>query len=153
MVCGDANLAVPNCTLFEFGVMSSLMHNAWVAGVCGRIKSDFRYSVKIVYNNFPWPKDVSEKHRAAVEAAAKAVLDTRNAYASQSLADLYDPLAMPGPLLQAHRALDRAVDAAYTKRRFASDAERVAYLLVLYKELNDSLQLVAAAKKVPRKRA
>ena len=153
MVCGDANLAVRNCTLFEFGVMSSLMHNAWVAGVCGRIKSDFRYSVKIVYNNFPWPKDVSEKHRAGVEAAAKAVLDTRKAYASQSLADLYDPLAMPGPLLQAHRALDRAVDAAYTKRRFASDAERVAYLLVLYKELNDSLQLVAAAKKVPRKRA
>jgi len=153
IICGDANLAVPNCTLFEFGVMSSLMHNAWVAGVCGRIKSDFRYSIKIVYNNFPWPTEVSEKQRAAVEAAAQAVLDTRKSFASQCLADLYDPLAMPGTLLQAHRALDRAVDATYTRRKFTSDAERVAYLLGLYKALNDSLQLTAVAKKVPRKRA
>ncbi len=153
MICGDANLAVPDCTLFEFGVMSSLMHNAWVAGVCGRIKSDFRYSIKIVYNNYPWPKDVSDKHRQAVEAAAQAVLDARKTFASQCLADLYDPLAMPGALLQAHRALDRAVDATYSRRKFGSDAERVAYLLGLYKELNDSLELAAVAKKPARKRA
>lgn len=154
VICGNANLMVPGATLYEFGVMSSLMHMAWVASVCGRLESRFRYSAQIVYNNYPWPEGVTEKQRNAIEVAAKRVIDSRKAHKESTLADLYDPLATPSDLSQAHRALDRAVDAAYSKRIFKSDADRVAYLLGKYSDLNNSLQLVLVAKKTaPRKRA
>lgn len=153
IVCGDANLMMPNCTLYEFGVMSSLMHMAWVAGVCGRLESRYRYSVQIVYNNFPWPESVTGKQKTVIEAAAQGVLDARAAHRGATLADLYDPLATPADLLQAHRVLDRAVDAAYARRTFASDADRVAYLLGKYRDLNETLLAAAAAYTVARKRA
>ncbi len=115
------------------------MHTAWVRYTCGRIKSDFRYSAGIVYNNFPWPMDVSEKQRQSVESTGQAVLDARASFPKSSLADLYDPLAMPPILTKAHQALDRATDAAYGKKSFASDAERVAFLLELYRRYTSLL--------------
>ena len=143
VIVGDANLCVPNAELYEFGVLTSRM--AWVSHVCGRIKSDYRYTNQIVYNNFPWPaldKKSSDaptrKTRIAIEAAAQAVLDTRTTEVGATLADLYNP-PMPEKLLKAHRALDAAVDAAYAvnggKRNWKSDAERVAYLFTLYQKL------------------
>lgn len=125
----------PNATLFHFGILTSTMHNAWVRAVCGRLKSDYRYSASIVYNNFPWPQTPSSTplsggeqresspdkgkpggvKAGAIEAAAQAVLDARAQFPDASLADLYDPLTMPPALLKAHQALDKAVDAAYGK--------------------------------------
>lgn len=123
---------------YHFGVLSSVMHMAWTRAVCGRLKSDFRYSAGIVYNNFPWP-DPADRQRTAIEAAAQGVLDARSRYPDSSLADLYDPLSMPTDLLKAHQALDRAVDAAYGVRsasaRWKTEAERVGFLFELYQEL------------------
>jgi hypothetical protein len=120
---------------FHFGVVSSQMHMAWVRTVCGRLKSDFRYSAGIVYNNFPWPENPSEQAVGRIEQAAQAVLDARAEYPEASLADLYDPLAMPPKLLKSHQALDRAVDAAYSRKKFSGDADRVAFLFECYARL------------------
>ena len=148
-------LAIYNAYLFHFGVMTSSMHNAFMRFTCGRLKSDFRYSNTIVYNNFPWPgfagEALSDKHRNAIEQAAQSVLDARAQFADSSLADLYDPLTMPPALLKAHQKLDIAVDAAYVpcggKKTYASDAERVAFLFELYQRIT-SLLPVTAAKKI-----
>ncbi|MFM7001765.1 MAG: type IIL restriction-modification enzyme MmeI, partial [Limnohabitans sp.] len=139
--------AVPDATLFHFGVMTSSMHNAFMRFTCGRLKSDFRYSNTIVYNNYPWPgfagEPLSDKHRTAIEQAAQCVLDARAQFANSSLADLYDPLTMPPALLKAHQKLDTAVDAAYQpsggKKTYASDAERVAFLFELYQHTTSLL--------------
>lgn len=125
------------------------MHMAWVRITCGRLKSDFRYSKDIVYNNFPWPES-TEKQREAIEEAAQVVLDARAQFPDATLADLYDSLRMPLALVKAHQALDRAVDAAYGKRTFKSDAERVAFLFERYQQLTSLLP--AATKTAPRKR-
>ncbi len=154
---------------FHFGTLSSTMHNAWIRAVCGRLKSDFRYSAGIVYNNFPWPDiltrpsdTLSPRERGCVEAiemAAKGVLDARAAHPESSLADLYDPLTMPPDLLKAHQKLDAAVDAAYylshaadgAKKTWKSDAERVAFLFTLYQKFT-SLLPTDAPKKLKRSR-
>lgn len=135
VLCGDKLRLVSNATLYHFGVLTSLMHMAWVRTVTGRLKSDYQYSVKIVYNNFPWPVNPTDKQKSAIEAAAQAVLDTRAKYPNSSLADLYDPLLMPADLLKAHKAVDKAVDAAYGRTKFATEAERVAFLFELYEQL------------------
>lgn len=147
VIAGDSNLVIPDAMPFHFGVLTSTMHNAWVRYVAGRIKSDFRYSAQIVYNNFPWPSDPTEKQRTAVEEAARAVLDARAAEfgrdAATTLATLYDPDLMPPALVKAHRELDRVVDAAYAadakvlgiKAKWDSDGERVAFLFALYEKL------------------
>ena len=109
----DSCLFLEHATLYHFGVLSSAMHMAWVRPVCGRIKSDLRYSNKLVYNNYAGPESPSVKQRAAVEAAAQAVLDARKNFLGETLADLYDPLAMPPALIKAHAQLDRAVDLCY----------------------------------------
>lgn len=138
-------------SLFHFGVLSSLMHNAWMRVVAGRLESRYRYSAGIVYNNFPWPplscpdapapsanapasaeSQRAAKLRSAIETAAEAVLAARAQFPDATLADLYDPLSMPPALLKAHQTLDKAVDAAYGKTRFNSEAERVAFLFDLY---------------------
>jgi hypothetical protein len=142
---------VPHATLFHFGMLSSAMHMAWVRYVCGRLKSDYRYSKDIVYNNYPWPSDLNEKQRMTIEEAAQAVLDARAAHPQASLADLYDPVVMPPDLRKAHQALDKAVDAAYEKKTFTSDAERVAYLFELFHKYT-SLLPGLAAKKISRKK-
>ena len=107
---------------------------AWTRAVCGRLESRYQYSAGIVYNNFPWPTP-GEAQRGKIETAAQAVLAARALYPNATLADLYDPLTMPPELLKAHKALDRAVDAAYGKVSFASEAERVAFLFRLYRGL------------------
>src|SRR5574337_722069 len=106
-VCGDANMLVAGAGRYHFGILTSTMHNAWVRYTCGRLKSDFRYSAAIVYNNFPWPESPSDPQRAAVEAAAQGVLDARAQFPGATLADLYDPLTMPPALLKAQ--IDRGV--------------------------------------------
>lgn len=123
-------LIVPNGTLYMFGVLSSAFHMAWLRAVGGRMKSDLQYSKDLVYNNFIWPT-VSDEAKKTIETAAQGVLDARAAHPGQTLADLYDPLYMPPDLLKAHQHLDALVDKAYGKK-FANDAERVAYLFDLY---------------------
>jgi hypothetical protein len=142
IVCSNTVQFVPNATLFHFGVINSVMHMAWVRVVCGRLKSDYRYSNTIVYNNFPWPDQPSDKQRDTIEASAQAVLDARAQFPDSSLADLYDPLTMPPALLKAHQALDKAVDAAYGKTNFKSEAERVAFLFDLYQRCTSLLPAV-----------
>lgn len=130
---------LPNATLFHFGVLTSEMHMAWVRQVCGRLKSDFRYSNKLVYNNFPWPQDVSPARKTAVEAAAQGVLDARDQFKGQTLADLYDPLTMPKALRDAHKKLDREVDKCYRSQPFQSERSRVEFLFNLYLKLTEPL--------------
>jgi hypothetical protein len=137
VIASDACLIIPTATLYHFGVLTSTMHMAWTRRVCGRLKSDYRYSASIVYNNFPWPTSTI-KQQTAIETAAQAVLDARARFPQSSLADLYDPVAMPPELVKAHQKLDKAVEAAYG-RTFANDAERVAYLFELYQRLNAEL--------------
>ena len=144
-LCSNAVKIMPDATLYHFGILTSLMHMAWVKTVCGRLKSDFRYSKDIVYNNYPWPHQPSDKHRANIETAAQAVLDARAAHKDASLADLYDPLTMPANLTKAHAALDKAVDAAYGfKGTF--DNQRVAFLFDLYQTYSNRLITDAPAK-------
>ncbi|MEK7794509.1 MAG: type IIL restriction-modification enzyme MmeI, partial [Candidatus Hydrogenedentota bacterium] len=145
----DSCLFIPNATPFHFGILTSAMHMAWVRQVCGRIKSDLRYSAKLVYNNFPWPVDVTDARRAKVEECAQALLDVRQKHldGGQTLADLYDPLYMPGDLLKAHRALDRAVDRCYRKEKFDSERERIEFLFRLYEQLTTPLAVSEEPKK------
>jgi len=138
---------VPKATLYHFGVLTSRMHMVWIKNICGRIKSDFRYSNKIVYNNYPWAKNISEKNKAAVETAAQRVLDARLKYPDSSLADLYDPLAMPPDLVKAHNALDRAVDKCYRGKAFTSEIERLEYLFMLYNQYTEPLIMDKKTKK------
>lgn len=148
-LCSNLVKIVPDAGLYHFGILQSLMHNAWTRTVCGRLKSDYRYSAGIVYNNFPWPENPGDKQKQAIEAAAQAVLDARGQFPDASLADLYDPLTMPPVLLKAHQTLDKAVDAAYGKKSFASEAARVAFLFELYQKYAD--QLPVSAKKAGRR--
>jgi hypothetical protein len=167
VLTGDACLMTSEADAFHFGVLSSNMHNAWIRSTCGRIKSDFRLSASIVYNNFPWPDlpaasepgTPAHKSKTAIEAAAQGVLDARTQFQQgdqpASLADLYDPLTMPPSLHKAHQKLDAAVDAAYAlcggKKTWKNDAERVAFLFELYQRVTS---LVPAEKpKVRKKRA
>ena len=150
--CSDLVFMAPKATLFHFGVLSSTMHNAWVRATCGRMKSDYRYSKDIVYNNYPWPGYESKealahagRSQAAIEIAAQAVLDARAASTGQSLADLYDPLAMPQALRKAHQKLDKAVDAAYGYKGAVDDAARVAFLFTLYQQLTGATAVAAPA--------
>lgn len=112
VICGNANLMIPNAKLYHFGILESNVHMAWMRVVCGRIKSDYRYSNDIVYNNFPWPKP-TEAQKAKIEQTAQAILDVRAKFPDCSLADLYDELTMPPELRKAHQNNDRAVMQAY----------------------------------------
>lgn len=141
---------MPNATEYHFGILSSNMHMAWVRQVCGRLKSDYRYSSKLVYNNYPWPLDATDEQKARVEEAAKGVLAAREEHPTSTLADLYDPLTMPANLVKAHAALDRAVDRCYRKEPFHSDRERVEFLFALYEKL--TAPLAPTAKPAKRRR-
>lgn len=139
-------------TLYHFGVLHSAMHMAWVRQVCGRLKSDYRYSAKLVYNNFPWPQDVTDRQRSRVEEAAQQVLDARAEHPGATLADLYDPNAMPVGLRRAHQALDRAVDACYRRNRFDTERQRLEYLFELYEQLTAPLTVAATPRRKKRRR-
>lgn len=132
-LCSNKLRLIPDASLFHFGVLTSTMHMAWTRAVCGRLKSDYQYSAKIVYNNFPWP-EVTEAQQEKIAELAQGVLDARALYPNSTLADLYDPLTMPPELVTAHRKLDAAVEKAYG-RKFEDDAERVAFLFEKYSEL------------------
>jgi hypothetical protein len=150
---------LPKASLYDFGILMSRMHMAWTNYTCGRLKSDYQYSIHIVYNNYPWPGFTSkealaqaERAQAAIKTAAQGVLDARAESKGQTLADLYDPLAMPAALRKAHQKLDKAVDAAYGYKGPADDAARVAFLFVLYQQLTGATALMATAKTTkPRK--
>lgn len=114
--------------------MMSNVHNAWIRTVCGRIKSDYRYSVNVVYNNFPWC-DPTPEQKAKIEKTAQAILDAREKYPDCSLADLYDELTMPPELRKAHHENDFAVMAAYGFDRKITESECVAELMERYREL------------------
>ena len=128
--CSNLVRLIPNATLYHFGVLTSDVHNAWTRVVCGRLKSDYRYSKDIVYNNFPWPEATPEQ-RERISATAQAILDARGLYPDSSLADLYDPLIMPDELRKAHRANDSAVRAAYGFPNDLPEADVVARLFAL----------------------
>ncbi len=131
VIAGSELFAIPNATLYHFGVLCSTFHNAWMRTTCGRLKSDYRYSNTIVYNNYPWPQTINAEQQAKIETAAQQVLDARtfeeNRCAEQgqtcSLAALYAVGNMPAGLLKAHNQLDKAVDAAYGYRPVLSKAE------------------------------
>jgi hypothetical protein len=122
-IAADSCLIVPNANLFHFGTLTSQIHMAWVKYVCGRLESRYRYSKDIVYNNFPWPENPSEKQLKTVEEAAQKVLDTRGKFPGNSLADLYDPLSMPPDLVKAHQELDKAVDLCYRPQPFINETK------------------------------
>lgn len=132
MIANDQVLTIKGATWFHFGILSSAMHMAWVRYTCGRLKSDYRYSKDVVYNNFPWPESPTEKQIKAVFDVAKDIQQARDGFPNASLADLYDPLTMPANLLQAHQVLDQSVDAAYGGKRMATDGERVSFLFQLH---------------------
>ena len=140
-LASDAVQIVPNASLYDFGVLTSNVHMAWMRTVAGRLKSDYRYSAKIVYNNFPWPK-VTEEQREFISKTAQAILDARSLYPESTLADLYDELTMPGELRKAHQENDIAVMKAYGmikkvggKDKFMTESETVSKLFELYEEL------------------
>lgn len=139
VIASNLCLVIPGATTYHFGVLTSQMHMAWTRQVCGRLKSDYRYSNSIVYNNFPWPEAPTDKQRDAISTAAQGVLDARAKFPDATLADLYDPTTMPPELVKAHQVLDRAVDAAYGKTGFKSDAERAAFLFGLYQRYTSLL--------------
>ena len=142
IITGDTCIIVPGATLYHFGVLESEMHMTWMRSVAGRLKSDYRYSKDIVYNNFPWPQEVSDKDKESVEKAPQFVLDIRKEFPTSTLADLYDPNTMPPKLLRAHQELDKAVDKCYGKKGFATEAERLEFLFGMYKELTEKQMMM-----------
>ena len=138
-IVSDTCQSIPNASLFHFGILNSTMHMAWVKTTCGRLKSDFRYSKDIVYNNYPWPENPTEKQIKTIEEKAQNVLDVRASFPNSSLADLYNPLTMPPALVKAHNELDKAVDAAYSKQAFTSEAKRMEFLFELYEKYTAGL--------------
>lgn len=132
-VPSDATSVIPDATAYHFGVLESQFHNAWMRTVAGRLKSDYRYSGGIVYNNFIWP-DSTPEQRAAIESCAQGVLSAREAHPGATLADLYDPDKMPTDLLAAHKELDAAVEAAYDVDFNGDEEKIVAHLFKLYAE-------------------
>ncbi len=149
-IVSDTCQSIPNGDLYLFGILTSEMHMAWVKYVCGRLKSDYRYSKDIVYNNYPFPENITDKQKQTVETCAQAVLDTRSKYPDSSLADLYDPLTMPPDLLKAHQKLDKAVDLCYRPQPFTSELNRIEYLFELYEKL--TAPLLPTSKQKPTKR-
>ena len=136
-ITSDSVQLIPSAGLYHFGILTSSVHNAWMRAVCGRLKSDYRYSKDIVYNNFPWPT-VTDADRAKIEATAQAILDARAAYPDSSLADLYDAATMPPDLRRAHSLNDAAVLRLYGLPADAPEPTIVAHLMNLYKELTAS---------------
>ena len=135
VLASDLVFVIPDATLYHFGILESNVHMAWMRAVCGRLKSDYRYSKDVVYNNFPWPTP-TEEQKAKIEKTAQAILDARALYPDSSLADLYDELTMPVELRKAHQENDRAVMQAYGfPIKTMTESQCVAELFKLYQEL------------------
>ena len=125
---------IPHASLYHFGILTSAIHMAWMRTVCGRLKSDYRYSRDLCYNTFPWPS-ATEKQQQHIESLAQTVLDVRETYPELTLAQMYSPETMPQPLQDAHTALDIAVDRLYQNKPFADDEQRLQLLFTLYAKL------------------
>ena len=139
VIASDLLFLIPDASLYHFGILESNVHMAWMRTVCGRLKSDYRYSKDIVYNNFPWP-DPTEEQKAKIEQTAQAILDARALYPDSSLAVLYDELTMPPELRTAHQNNDRAVMAAYGMSvKNTTESSCVAELMRLYQEKTKSI--------------
>ena len=137
VLCSNLVKIIPDATLYHFGVLTSNVHMSWMRAVAGRLKSDYRYSKDIVYNNFPWCNPTPEQ-KAKIEETAQAILDARTLYPNCSLADLYDELTMPPELRRAHQLNDKAVMQAYGFwGKLNSESECVAELMKMYKELTE----------------
>jgi hypothetical protein len=149
-IVSDKTFVVPNTIPFHFGVLTSSMHNTWMRYTCGRMKSDYSYSNTIVYNNYPWPENPTDKQLKAIETAAQKVLEVRAEFPSSSLADLYDSLTMPASLMKAHNELDKAVDLAYRPQPFTSEAKRMEFLFELYEKYTADLFTKEKVKKTKR---
>jgi len=150
-IVSDTCMSIPNGNLYHFGVLMSKMHMAWVKTTCGRLKSDFRYSKDIVYNNYPWPETPTDKQKVAIVTVAQKVLDTRLEFPNSSLADLYNLLTMPPALVKAHNELDKAVDLAYRSQPFTSEAKRMEFLFELYEKYTADMFTMRKQKKVKEK--
>jgi hypothetical protein len=146
-IVNDSCIALPWATLYHFGFLTSQMHMTWMKYVCGRLKSDYRYSNSIVYNNFPWPENPTEKQTRTIEDAAQNVLDTRAHFPGNSLADLYDFLTMPPDLVKAHQELDKAVDLCYRPQPFFNETKRIEFLFELYDRYTAGLFAIDLKKK------
>ena len=133
-MCSDLVFIAPGATLYHFGILTSSVHNIWIAAICGRLGIGYRYSKDIVYNNFPWPEVPAEADRAKIEAAAQAILDIRAKYPDSSLADLYDTTSMPLDLRRAHASNDATVLRLYGLPIEAPEPAIVARLMNMYKE-------------------
>ena len=135
VIASDLVFLIPNATLYNFGILTSNVHMAWMRAVCGRLKSDYRYAKDIVYNNFPWPTPAKEQ-KARIEQTAQAILDARTKYPGCSLADLYDEATMPPELRKAHQQNDKAVMQAYGFwGKLNTETECVAELMKMYQGL------------------
>ena len=115
---------IANSSLYHFGIISSIMHMTWVKYVCGRLKSDFRYSNELVYNNYPWPNNPTQKQIMLIENASQKVIEARKEFKSSSLSDLYNPITMPPKLVKAHQSLDKSVDICYRSQPFTNDTKK-----------------------------
>jgi hypothetical protein len=151
VIASNTLQTIPNSTLYHFGILTSAMHMTWMRQICGRLKSDYRYSNSLVYNNYPFPDYPDSKQVAAVEAAAQEVLTARALFPRESLANLYDPLTMPTTLIKAHQALDRIVDQCYRKAIFPTELSRLEYLFATYRQLTEPLIIDNVIKQSGRK--
>lgn len=142
---------LPNAELWVFGVLTSRMHMVWMRAITGRMKSDYMYSVGVVYNCFPWP-NLNDASRARLNASAQAILDARALRSNATLADLYDPDLMPPELRKAHRDLDDHVERLYKAGSFASDQDRVNHLFHLYAQMTAPLIPLPKGKKTRAKK-
>jgi len=130
---------IENATLYHFGILQSNMHMTWVSAVCGRLESRYRYSNEIVYNNYPWPENPTQKQIESIEKAAQKVLDARNEISDCPVGKMYDIGKMPPNLVKAHMELDKAVDAAYSRQTYTTDAKRMEFLFELYEKYTANL--------------
>lgn len=150
-IVADSCLFIQYANYFIFGVITSIMHNTFMRLVCGRIKSDYRYSNKLVYNNFPFPENPSEEKILKVEESVKSMLEVREEYNGNSLSDLYDPISMPKKLVDAHNKLDKAVDLCYRHQPFPNELSRLVFLFELYKKYTEPLLKIDIKKKRAQK--
>ncbi|MBV6485410.1 MAG: hypothetical protein KFKLKKLM_01973 [Flavobacteriales bacterium] len=149
-IASDSCIFIEGAKLYHFGILMSSIHMTWVKNMCGRIKSDYRYSNELVYNNYPFPENPSDKQIKAIETSAQKVLDARLEFPNSSLADLYDPLTMPPALIKAHNELDKAVDLAYRPQAFTSEANRMVFLFELYEKYTADLFTKEKVKKTKK---
>ncbi len=147
-IVSDTCLAISIATIYHLGILQSLMHHTWIKSVCGRLKGDFRYSNEIVYNNFPFPRNITEKQQLLIEQKMQKILDIRETFADSKLGDIYKIDKIPASLIKAHNELDKAVDLAYRSQPFISEAKRMEFLFELYEKYTADLFTKEKKKKI-----